>query len=162
MSKFGRLAAMITLSCVLLACSGGASEESSSDRGFPPMDSAGLDARLAENAGTPSILFFWTTWCPSCKQQIVEMERLHAARGAEVNILSISLDENEAALHAFFKDKATDLPVFHGDQSLAARFNVEAIPTLVVFDAGGREIFSRSGVFPLPMLEALADQLTSR
>ncbi|WP_285907797.1 TlpA family protein disulfide reductase [Pseudodesulfovibrio pelocollis] len=162
MSKFRRLAAMIALGFVLLACSGGAEGESPAAKGFPAMDSAGLDTYLAQSAGKPSILFFWTTWCPSCKQQIAEMERLHASRGADVNILSISLDEDEAALHAFFKDKATTLPVFHGDQSLAARFKVEAIPTLAVFDAGGNQIFSRAGVFPLPMLEALADQLTSR
>ncbi|MUM77421.1 redoxin domain-containing protein [Pseudodesulfovibrio sp. F-1] len=162
MSKLGRFAAMIVLGFSLLACSGGAEGEPSAARGIAPLDSAGLDALLADNPGKPSVLFFWTTWCPSCKQQIGEMERFHASRSADVTILSVSLDESEPALRAFFEDKSTTLPVYHGDESLAARFEVEAIPTLVVFDAGGRQIFSRAGVFPLPMLEALADQLAAR
>jgi thioredoxin-like negative regulator of GroEL len=162
MNKLGRFAAMIALGLLLMACSGGASEDSPAAQGFPAMDSAGLDAHLAANAGKPSVLFFWTTWCPSCKQQIPEMERFLAARGDEVNVFSISLDENVSALHAFFKDTQRTLPVFHGDQALAARFGVEAIPTLVVFDAEGQQVFSRPGVFPLSMLEALADQLAAR
>ena len=126
------------------------------------MDSAGLDAYLADNAGKPSILFFWTTWCPSCKQQIPEMEKLRAARGGDVNVFSVSLDENLEALNAYFKGKKRTLPVFHGDQSLAARFNVEAIPTLVVFDAQGKLVMSRPGVFPFSMLQALTDKLVAR
>lgn len=165
MNTFRRHAAIIAMALLLLACSGGAPDESSADasvQGYPPMDSAGLDAYLAGHAGKPAILFFWTTWCPSCKQQIPEMEQLRAARGDEVTVFSVSLDEKVEALDAFFKGRERTLPVFFGDQALAARFDVEAIPTLVVFDAQGKLVMSRPGVFPLPMLQALTDKLVAR
>ena len=164
MKTFGRHAAILAMALLLLACSGGASDESSAvaAKGYPPMDSSGLDAYLAEHTGKPAILFFWTTWCPSCKQQIPEMEQLRAARGDEVTVFSVSLDEKVEALDAFFKGRERTLPVFFGDQVLAARFDVEAIPTLVVFDAQGKLVMSRPGVFPLPMLQALTDKLVAR
>ena len=165
MSRIRQLTAMIIVSLFLVACSGGTSTESSASQaaeGFPAMGLAELDDYLAKHAGKPSVMFFWTTWCPSCKQQIPEMEQFLASSGDRVNVFSVSLDEKVEALDEFFKGKERTLPVFMGDKALAAKFDVEAIPTLVVFDAEGKPIIVRPGVFPKPMLEALADKLVAK
>ena len=123
------------------------------------MDVTGLDTYLAENSGKPTVVLFWTTWCPSCKQEIPEMELLNRSHGDRMNIITISLDENVAALDKFFEKGKLDLPVYVGDQALAEKFNVSAIPTLVIFNKEGEMTFSQPGVFPHSMLTAMANKL---
>lgn len=171
MNNLRRLAVMLIVMLALVACNGGSSSESDADSTtgraassgeYPPMGVAELDAFLAEHKGTPTMLMFWTTWCPSCKQQIPEMEALKASHGDKVNIITVSLDEKVEALQAYFSKKTINLPVYHGDDAIARKFQVEAIPTLVMFDKDGTVTFSRPGVFPHPMLSSMADGLLEK
>lgn len=163
MNNFQRLAVILCLSLILLACSGGSTDSEaepvSVGGAYPKMGVAELDTYLAENTGKPAMLLFWTTWCPSCKQEIPELEQLNKTYGDKVNILAISLDEDVAALDAFFADKKIELPVYIGDQAIARKFEVEAIPTLALIDKNGKLIFAKPGVFPYAMLQRMADKL---
>ena len=172
MIHFLRLCAVLALALSLLACSGEAEQtQSDAPKGgsmavasgnamdFPPMDAAGLDAYLADNAGKPTMLFFWTTWCPSCKDQMPDMEALARSHADRINVVTVSLDDKKEALDKFFAKETLAVPVYHGHRELAQKFNVSAIPTLVIFDAAGEQVFSRSGVFPHSMLEAMADKV---
>ncbi len=165
MKKFRRLAALLILSLFLLACSGGSGEpeaassnDAPSSSGFPSMSVAELDSFLAKS-GKPTLVLFWTTWCPSCKQEIPELETLNKTHGDKVNVMAVSLDEQEQALKQFFNGKKLDLPVYHGDEALGRKFNVEAIPTLIIFDKTGKMVFNQPGVFPHSMLERMVDGL---
>lgn len=171
MTNFQRFAAIIMISLALVACSdgGSATTESatasksvaSSGERFPFMGQAELDEYLKANQGTPTMLMFWATWCPSCKQALPDLEKLAQSHGDKVNIIALSVDERKAALDTFYKDKEPGLPVYHSDQALAARFDVTAIPTMVFFNKSGEPVFSRPGAFPYDMLTALADKLVA-
>ena len=170
MNNFRRLAVIAIVSLLLLACNSGASQESQGESSggatasgtYPFMGVAELNTFLTKNAGKPTMLLFWTTWCPSCKQEIPEMEALNASHGDRVNVITVSLDENVEALDAFFKDGKIDLPVYHGDDAIARKFGVEAIPTLVMFDKKGQQTFAKAGVFPHAMLTAMAEKLAGQ
>lgn len=162
MKKMRQLTVILILALLLTACSDTSSPEAGAkptQGTYPSMGVAELDALLAEQAGKPTILLFWTTWCPSCKQQIPEMETLYASYGEKMNILTVSLDEKVADLEKFFADKPLTMPVYHGDQALAEKFKVSAIPTLVFFNKKGEQTFAQAGVFPNSMLKAMADKL---
>jgi len=172
MMKSWRLSAMLLLMILLVACSGGSAPEaeteseagnsidnSAGSTDFPFMGVPELDRFLADNAGKPTMMLFWTTWCPSCKQEIPEMEQLNKSHGDMMNIITISLDENVAALSKFFKKGKLDLPVYIGNDALAEKFEVSAIPTLVIFNKEGKQTFSKAGIFPHSMLKAMADNL---
>lgn len=126
---------------------------------IPFLDEAGLDKYLKDHAGRPTMLFFWATWCPSCKQQIPELAALRQSHGDKVNIIALSVDEKVEALEKYLEKSPMDLPVYWGDQALARKFRVEAIPTLVIFDKTGKQIFGQAGVYPQSMLGAMADKL---
>lgn len=170
MMKFWRFAALLIVIVLLVACSGESTPEAkgtlSSDSGntkesasFPFMGVAELDTYLAANSGKPTMVLFWTTWCPSCKQEIPEMELLNKSHGDKMNIITISLDEKVAALDKFFEKGMLDLPVYVGDQAIAEKFNVSAIPTLVIFNKEGKMTFAQPGIFPHSMLTAMAEKL---
>jgi len=125
------------------------------------LDADGLADYLAANRGKPTLIMLWATWCPSCKQQIPEMEQLQKTRGDQVNVIALSVDENRKALQRYLDKKPMELTVAWGDQQIARDHNVEAIPTLLIFDKSGKKIFGQPGVFPASMLGAMADKLVS-
>ncbi len=167
MNNFQRLAAIMLLSMVLLACSDGTTADSGAKgasgatAGFPTMGLAELDKYLADNKGKPTMLMFWTTWCPSCKEYFPKMEQLAQNNGDLVNVITISLDEKRDALTKFFKNGQPGVPVYLGDSAVAARFGVEAIPTMVFFNKAGEPVFARPGGFPYDMLLGFAQKLAA-
>ncbi|QJB56252.1 TlpA disulfide reductase family protein [Pseudodesulfovibrio sp. zrk46] len=169
MKNIRRFAVILMICMLLMACgdngangAGTGSESASVAAEYPPMGVKDLDAFLAANKGTPVMLMFWTTWCPSCKEAVPELEKLSQAYNDKVKILAVSLDESKDALDAFFAKKKLDLPVYHGDQAIAQKFGVEAIPTLLMFDKNGKQVFGQPGVFPYEMLKIMADKLMAQ
>lgn len=165
MNNFQRIAVITLLSLALLACSGGeesgGSATAAGSEAFPFMGVEELDAFIAENGDKPTIAMVWTTWCPSCKQELPEMEHLNKTHGDKVNVITISVDDNVAALEKFFEKKTLDLPVYHGNEALARKFNIESIPTMLIFNKAGQLVLGEPGIFPHSMLSAMADKLAA-
>ena len=170
MKKMWRIVVLTLFVLALTACSGesgseqtgaasGGSTPAVADGSFPFMGEAELDQYLKDNAGRPTMLFFWATWCPSCKQQIPELEALHQSHGDRVNVVALSMDDKIEALEKYAATHPMNLPVYFGDQALARKFNIEAIPTMVIYDKAGKLIFNQAGVFPQSMLGAMVDKL---
>ena len=165
-----RLAAFVLLMTVLLVACGGQDDSKAGNAkarkadasDYQVLDSAGLDAWLKANTGKPTLMIFWATWCPACKQALPEMEGLAKSRGDKANIVAVSLDEDPGALHTYLGQHPMQMPAFLGKRELAERFGIESIPTLVIFDKLGNQIFGKPGAFPQAMLEKVVDDLNSR
>jgi thiol-disulfide isomerase/thioredoxin len=167
MKKIWLMSGLVVLSLLLLACgnndesTAGTKSGSGSGSSIASLGDADLDAFLKANAGKPTLMIFWATWCPSCKQALPEMEGLAMSHGEKANVVAVSLDEDPAALVSYLEKNPLQMPVFLGDQKLAARFAIEAIPTLVIFDKTGKQVFAKAGAFPLGMLQKVVDDLTA-
>lgn len=177
MQHISRIVILLALCLFLAACSDESASTSEADSGVnlkasvsadspearsgevPYMGVAELDKFVAQNVGKPTLVFMWATWCPSCKQQIPELEQLQATHGDKVNIVALSLDEDKAALEKYLAKKPLNVPVYWGDKDVAREFEVSAIPMLVIFDKKGQMTFGQAGVFPHPMLGAMVEKL---
>lgn len=96
----------------------------------------------------PVLLQFWASWCGSCSGLMWELDRLSAAH-SQVAYRAISIDSQRSdAL------RITSSPLFarhprrylqDATGGLARHLSVQAVPTLVLLDATGREAWRHVG-----------------
>jgi len=62
---------------------------------FALPDLQGKTVRLADLRGKVVLLFFWTTWCPDCREELASVNKLYAdlrSRGLEVLLINFRED----------------------------------------------------------------------
>ena len=83
-------------------------------------------------ADGPVVVDFWAEWCGPCRMIAPALEEIAGALGDKVKIVKLNVDENPR---------------------LAARFQVQAIPMLMIF-RGPLLVDEIRGAVPKPALEA--------
>ncbi|MBX9843160.1 MAG: thioredoxin [Xanthobacteraceae bacterium] len=73
-------------------------------------DDTNSDQVIAEDT-TPVLVDFWAPWCKPCQALAPILEEIEAANGQEFGLVKVNVDASE---------------------SIAARFNVRGVPTLVL------------------------------
>jgi thioredoxin-like negative regulator of GroEL len=105
--------------------------------GFETVLSDGQDLSLENLKGKVVVLDFWATWCAACKEAIPDLKELARKYGEKKFVLlSISVDEDEAAWRRFLQKNAMTWPQCR-DQDLIRLFGVNAFPTYMVLDGEG-------------------------
>lgn len=62
--------------------------------------------------GKPVIVFYWASWCPFCARQSPYVQKLYDnAQDTGLEVLSISIDEDDADAHTYIQDKGYTFPV---------------------------------------------------
>jgi peroxiredoxin len=99
----------------------------------------GQTISLADLRGHPAVVIFWTSWCPICRTEAPEFNRLmrrHRASG--IRVLGINIQESKKRTRAGIKDFGIRYPVaLDTDASVARRYQVTATPTVIFVDANG-------------------------
>lgn len=102
----------------------------------------GKPVALADFKGEkPLMLVFWATWCPACKKEIPQVNRLTADLGPRgLAVLAVNVGVNDsAAKAAAYRDKfGLDYPVAFDEGSVVTRsFGVAGTPTVLIADKNG-------------------------
>jgi thiol-disulfide isomerase/thioredoxin len=131
------------------------------DRRFPTADIiapdfalSALDGRvheLSEMRGHYVLLDFWATWCGPCRLEMPRLEQLQREYpGQELEVVGINAGESPDRVRRFAQQSGCTYTILldPGGET-AARYNAEAIPTLVVVDPDGKVKFYDSGAYGL-------------
>jgi peroxiredoxin len=79
---------------------------------FSLKDLNGNQVSLSDFKGKPVILFFWASWCDSCKEDIVRLERFFEGKSDQFTILTIVIDgERKERVKRIVKNCKITLPV---------------------------------------------------
>jgi peroxiredoxin len=99
----------------------------------------GSQVALSELHGKPTVLIFWTAWCPVCKEEAPHFNSLAAAyepRG--VNVLGINIQDSVARTEGGIRDFGIRYTVARdADAAVSRRYHVTGTPTIVFLDASG-------------------------
>jgi peroxiredoxin len=102
----------------------------------------GLDGKtysLESLKGRVVLLNFWATWCPPCRKEMPDMEKLHrefANKG--LTVLAVS-DEDRETVEKFLATNPYSFPILlDPGRKVNSAFLIEGIPKTFIFDREGR------------------------
>ncbi len=115
---------------------------------FTLNDLEGNEYTLSKQKGKVVIIDFWATWCGPCLQSIPIFSSLYDKyKDKGLIILGVGLDKEES-LKKFAQQNSISYPILVGDQKIATKYGVRAIPTTCVIDKKGNLAEKHIGLIP--------------
>ncbi len=113
----------------------------------PAFTLQGLDGRIVSvkpGDGKPSLVVFFSAFCPLCRELAPSLEEIAAGRGRTLRVIAVNLDGKRFsnAVRSFVKEFGIGFPVLldeiRDDMFVASDpFGVEKTPTAVLIDGRG-------------------------
>lgn len=107
-------------------------------------DTEGQTHSANSSQGSPTVLFFFATWCSSCRAMTDDLAQVHAQYEADgVDLYSISWDPSESDSDFEAWKERYDQPWPHGKDpasSIAKTFGVRSQSSVVVLDSDGHVV----------------------
>jgi thiol-disulfide isomerase/thioredoxin len=112
-------------------------------------DGQGRPVRLSVFRGRPLLVNFWATWCAPCVVEMPSLDALAARETGGIQVIAISQDlDGRQRVTDFFAARAfTRLePYLDPQMGLMAALALDTLPTTILYDAEGREVWRMVGM----------------
>lgn len=110
----------------------------------------GGDFTLAKFRGVPVLVNLWASWCAPCVKELPTLEKLEVAQAldGQLGVIAVSQDmAPKASVDAFLNSKNIGrFAAFHDpEMALSSALGVQVMPTTVLYDAAGTEVWRYVG-----------------
>jgi cytochrome c biogenesis protein CcmG/thiol:disulfide interchange protein DsbE len=125
---------------------------------FMRTDLSGRPLQLEQFRGRVVLLNFWATWCGPCITEIPVFSRWQRRYGgAGLQVIGVSMDDDETAVKRFVAKHNVSYPILMGDAKLGESLGgVFGLPQSFLIDARGRIVLRIVGE---PNMEVLRSQI---
>ncbi len=112
-------------------------------------DTSGRQLTLADFKGRVVLLNIWATWCSPCRKEMPTLDRLQATLGGpSFEVIALSIDRDGIGIVRSFYDEihVQSLAVYIDPSAdVMQTLSIIGVPTTVLIDASGREVWRRLG-----------------
>ena len=110
----------------------------------------GGDFDLAKFKGTPVLVNLWASWCAPCIKELPTLQELEAAQADEgkLGIIAVSQDMSpQGSVEAFLGERDIGrFAAYHdAEMKLTDALSVQVMPTTILYDAQGKEVWRYVG-----------------
>ncbi|MFM5907713.1 MAG: TlpA family protein disulfide reductase [Novosphingobium sp.] len=112
---------------------------------FTLVDPAGKKLALTSLKGKPVLLNLWATWCAPCVAELPQLDKL--AESKHLKVLIVSQDMQTEKVADFLKQRGVKNlePWLDEKNDLSTHYEVQTLPTTILYDAEGREVWRVTG-----------------
>ncbi|MGH9306868.1 MAG: TlpA family protein disulfide reductase [Acidimicrobiales bacterium] len=117
-------------------------------RGFtlPVLGQASRTVSLADFAGRPLVINFWSSTCGPCKAEMPALESVYRSMGGRVAFLGVDTGDSQADAVAFARSKGVTYPSgFDPSTSVATSYDLYGLPHTVFISPTGQILESHTG-----------------
>ena len=117
---------------------------------FPTVQFTDPDGTMTSYAGfrgAPTLVNLWATWCIPCIKELPTLDKLGKEKKADLWVVPINQDmAPEASVEAFLKLHKLDIPDYRDPKmKVSAALGAEVLPTSILFDSNGKEVWRYVG-----------------
>jgi len=129
---------------------------------LPTVEDSELQYSLRNLLGNPTVLIFWTTWCPYCLRQTPVLVAAHREWGEEIQFVGVNVAEDAAAVTPYLAEHAIEYPVLlDRDGATAGAYAVQGYPTTYFLDNSARIVARHVGALTEEQLNSYLQTLRS-
>ena len=109
------------------------------ENGFSLTSLDGKTYTLAGLKGKIVLLNFWATWCPPCRKEMPDMEKLYRTYEKQgLTVIAVSDEDRETVVNFLAKNNYSFPIALDPGRKVNSAFAVEGIPKSFIFDREGR------------------------
>ena len=116
---------------------------------FALMNLDGKSVSLSDYQGKMVILKLGTTWCPGCRDQDRELQKIDAfIKDAGITLIQVFLDDPIEEVRVYQREHSMQSPVVTllGNERLMRDYGVYAIPRLIILSAEQKVLSDSTGM----------------
>ncbi|MBI5548636.1 MAG: TlpA family protein disulfide reductase [Deltaproteobacteria bacterium] len=114
---------------------------------------AGPAVTLSDPQGRPTVVNFWATWCPGCREEHSLLQKAAVALEGRVRFVGIALDDAPQTVQRFLDEHGSSYPVALDPQSrTASQWGAIGLPQTYFLDERGVVVSVASGALNGPTL----------
>jgi len=123
---------------------------------FRLKDLEGKELSLSDLKGKKVFLNFWATWCPPCRAEMPEIEKLYQeTKDSNLVIVAVEIGEPLDTVKSFIDSNKYNFKVLlDSDQSIASKYNIASIPTSYFIDVDGNIVSKNVGAMNIDQMKA--------
>ncbi|MGA2759270.1 MAG: TlpA disulfide reductase family protein [Candidatus Cybelea sp.] len=123
---------------------------------FNLRDDRGRAASLEQYRGSLVVMNLWASWCPPCRAEMPDLERLaEAEAGRRIAVIGVNEGESPQQARAFAASLGIRFPIWvDGRQQYGRAYNALGLPTTVILDPQGVVIRAFDGPLTLDQMRA--------
>lgn len=108
-------------------------------------DPSGAKLAIESLKGKPVLINLWATWCAPCVKELPTLDALAAREAGKLAIVTVSQDMAQPEKVAATLHYSHLHPWLDPDNTLGFFYNSGELPTSVLYDAQGREVWRMVG-----------------